>query len=409
MKTNLWYITKYFAPQTASSFGGRGHSLMKELAKLEYNVTVISSDSNNLCEIPSFVGKSHSEKKHGYRLIFLKTLKYTTAKSIKRILSWLHFEWNLFTFKTQDLPKPDVVIVSSLSLLTIFYGFHLKNKFGAKLIFEVRDIWPLTIIEEGGFSKNNPFVFLLGIVERLAYKNSDYIIGTMPNLLDHVESVTKNHPPVACIPMGIDKDIADDSIPLTENYKLTYFDKKYFNFVYAGTVGITNALEPFLNAAKGMQSEKELRFIVIGDGALRQEYMRKYDLPNLIFAPKIPRNMVQSALAQADLLYFSTHNSKVWNFGLSLNKLIDYMRAGKPIIASYSGYPSMVNEANCGEFIPAHDTQAVVKTISKYMQMPKEERLAIGSRGNKWIYENRTYTVLANDYNEIIKNLLHTH
>lgn len=405
MDKSLWYISKYFAPQTASSFGGRGHSLMKEMSKLGYDITVISSDSNNLCELPEFDGQKYEEKQFGYRLIFLKTLKYSVAKSMKRILSWFHFEWNLFAFNYKHLKKPDVVIVSSLSLLTIFYGLFLKKKFACKLIFEVRDIWPLTIVEEGGFSNKNPFVIFLSIVEKIAYRNSDLIIGTMPNLLDHVKTVIKNPPPVGCIPMGLDMDIEEDSLPLPEDYKNTYLNDNYFNIVYAGTIGITNALEPLLDAARLMQSHKDIRFIVIGDGALRQEYMKKYDLPNLLFAPKIPRNMVQEALKKANILYFSTYKSKVWDFGLSLNKLIDYMKSGKPIVASYSGFPSMVNEAQCGEFIPANDTSALIKTILKLKEMPKNEREEIGLRGKVWIYKNRDYSKLAQDYHNLIAQI----
>ena len=69
-----------------------------------------------------------------------------------RILSWIDFEIKLWLMPKNILPKPDIVIVSSLSLFTILNGYCLKKRFGCKLVFEIRDIWPLTIIEEGGFS-----------------------------------------------------------------------------------------------------------------------------------------------------------------------------------------------------------------------------------------------------------------
>lgn len=405
MNKSLWYISKYFPPKTDTSYGGRGHSLMKEMSTLGYEISVISSDSNNLCEIPKFEGDYYTENKFGYKLVLLKTMKYKVAKSSRRILSWIHFEWNLFTFDTKILKKPDIVIVSSLSLLTIFYGLFLRKKFKCKLVFEVRDIWPLTIIEEGGFTKSNPFVFLLSIIERIAYEKSDLIVGTMPNLVEHVKTVTKKHPPVKCIPMGIDIDISDNVIPLPQEFRETYLDSKYFNVVYAGTIGITNALEPFLEAAKELQNFKNIRFILIGDGALKKYFAQNNKLPNLLFAPKIKRNMVQSALEQADLLYFSTYDSKVWKYGLSLNKLIDYMKAGKPIIASYSGYQSMINEAECGEFVSSYDTGELVKTIIKFKSMSQQERSEIGARGKKWLYKNRDYRTLAKNYSDLIASL----
>lgn len=108
----------------------------------------------------------------------------------------------------------------------------------------------------------------------------------------------------------------------------------------------------------------DIHFIVLGDGALKLEYMNRYsNCKNISFMPKIPRLMVQSVLKHADVLYLSTFNSKVWNYGQSLNKIIDYMLAARPIIASYSGYPSMINESGSGYFVPAEDVFAVIDKI----------------------------------------------
>ena len=98
-----------------------------------------------------------------------------------------------------------------------------------------------------------------------------------------------------------------------------------------------------------MMEESNIHFLVVGDGNLRENFQQKYaHLCNLTFAPRVPKEMVQPVLARCDLLYFSVHASKVWKYGQSLNKVIDYMMAGKPIVASYTGYPSMINEAACG-------------------------------------------------------------
>ena len=72
-------------------------------------------------------------------------------------------------------------------------------------------------------------------------------------------------------------------------------------------------------------------------------------MTNISFAPKVKKAQVQSVLRHCDVLYFSVEDSKVWRYGQSLNKLIDYMHARKArLSASYSGYPSMLNEAQCG-------------------------------------------------------------
>ena len=112
--------------------------------------------------------------------------------------------------------------------------------------------------------------------------------------------------------------------------------------------------------------------------------------------------MVQAVLAKCDLLYFSVHVSNVWRFGQSLNKVIDYMLAGKPMVASYTGYPSMINEAGCGTFVPAGDVPALRAEINRYVAMPSQERAIMGAKGREWIVANRSYRQLAQDYSKIL-------
>jgi glycosyltransferase involved in cell wall biosynthesis len=145
--------------------------------------------------------------------------------------------------------------------------------------------------------------------------------------------------------------------------------------------------------------KSNIHFFVVGDGDLREAYREKYlHLDNLTFGPKVTKAMVQPVLAKCDLLYFSVHVSRVWQYGQSLNKVIDYMMAGKPVLASYTGYPSMINEANCGTYVPAGDVPALKEEVMRYAQMDAQERQLIGARGKAWLLENRSYPKLANEY-----------
>ncbi len=121
-------------------------------------------------------------------------------------------------------------------------------------------------------------------------------------------------------------------------------------------------------------------------------------MTNLTFAPRVPKSQVHDFLTHCDLLYLSVHDSEVWDYGLSLNKLIDYMLAAKPIVASYSGYPSMINEAECGTFVPAADAVALRDEIRRFAEMPSDERTTMGERGRTWLLAQRTYRALAENY-----------
>lgn len=399
MERTLWYISKYFAPKTPTSPGGRGWFLMEQLARRGIKPVVITSDSNALIDKPDLQRSVTVEDTEGVSVVWLRTMKYQVAKSARRILSWFHFEFKILALDKRLLPKPDVIIVSSLSLLTVFSGLWLKWKYGCRLVFEVRDIWPLTIVEEGGFKTSNPFIKLLAFVERLGYEKSDAIIGTMPNLAEHVRRVSRSEAPVFCVPMGVSDGHLQDQRELSSDYTEKYLSSERLKVVHAGTVGITNALDVFFQAASRLKSDDRFEFVIVGDGPLKEQFQKEYShLSNIVFAPKVDRHEVQSALAHCDIVYFSVFPSKVWDYGQSLNKVIDYMLSAKPVIASYSGFPSMITEAGCGSFVPAGDVDALVEELRRFARMNASDRDAMGRQGRTWLLENRTYDKLADEF-----------
>jgi glycosyltransferase involved in cell wall biosynthesis len=403
MSSCIWYVSKYVAPPGRGSAGSRGFMLMQEFVKTGHRSVIITSNSNQLADVPDMKSSYQVQKIDGVYIHWVRTLKYEVAKSARRILSWLHFEWRLLLIPKSALPCPDVIVVSSLSLLTILNGLLWRRRYRCRLAFEIRDIWPLTIIEEGGYSKNNIFVRGLEWIEKLGYRSADAIVGTMPNLAEHVANQVGPGRPVHCIPMGIDPRSLTDIQPLPDGYVQAHIPQGKFVVAHVGSIGITNALDTFLNCAQRMSGESGIHFLVVGDGDLKAEYVRRYGyLPNVSFGPKVTKQMVQSVLSRCDLLYFSVHVSEVWRYGQSLNKVIDYMLAGKPVVASYTGFPSMINEAECGTYVPAGDEALLRLEICRYARMPVFEREAIGNRGREWILAERNYATLAANYLRIL-------
>lgn len=397
-KKCIWYISKY-ASTLQYGFGTRHFYLTREFNKLGYRSIIISSNANHLVQIPDFEKIYTKEILDGVETWWIKTIQYKGANSFRRILSWIDFELKLLLMPVKRLPQPDVIICSSLSLFTILNGYLLKKRFKCKLIFEIRDIWPLTIIEEGGFKPWNPLVMFLAWVEKFGYRKADVIVGTMPNLAEHIRNVCGEDLNCRCVPFGYDPALYDVQESLPAGYEETYIPKDKFIIGYAGSIGVTNALETLLKCAERMMGNTAIHFLLLGGGDLLEEYKARVSaLTNITFLPKVKKTQVQQFLRHCHVLYFSVHDSKVWEYGLSLNKLIDYMLAGKPIIASYSGYPSMVNEALCGTFVPAKDVAALIKTIQEYSTMSGEQLAEIGRKGREWLMEHRPYEKIALEY-----------
>lgn len=409
---NIWFISKYASTAKYAKAPSRLFYIAKESKDLGHSVSFITSDSNHFASYPN-VNKTYSfEVEDGIPVCWVKTLKFEKTASIRRVLSWIDFEIKLFFFPKRKFSQPDIVYISSLSIFTIIYGYYLKRRFNSLLIFEIRDIWPLTMTEEGGFSKWHPLVLLIGMIEKFGYKRADLVVGTMPKLDLHVKNIIGSEKLFYCLPLGFNPDnYANESAKMMEDtFEISVPEDKVI-VGYAGSMGITNALEPFIKAIKLMDSYNNIHFVLVGSGDLKNGFVKELEgCNNVTFLDRIPQDKVKDFLNYCDILYLSTQNSKVWKYGQSMNKVVEYMLAGKPIIASYNGYPSMIDEAKCGVFIKDNDPENIKSEIIKIALLTKEELIKIGESGRNWIWQNRQYSQITKSFynfltlKKIIKN-----
>jgi glycosyltransferase involved in cell wall biosynthesis len=241
-------------------------------------------------------------------------------------------------------------------------------------------------------------MLLLSFIEKIGYTHADYIVGTMPNLKEHVESTLKKEATnCLCIPQGINLDFYKKKAEFQTDIEY-YTPENKFIVAYAGTLNRNNPIDILLQVAKELKVESKLFFLILGDGDQKKRLVEEYGyLTNLKFMGRVEKTQVNAFLERVDLC-FDAIDSKIAKFGISRNKWIDYMYAEKPIVCSYSGFKSMLNEADCGSFVPFGDVQELKKEIIRYMNLPNEKIEKIGKNGRKFLVENRTFTKLADEY-----------
>ncbi len=399
----ILYISKYtILPEHGAAT--RQYFISKALSEMPGNEVMLIGSRSTLGSVPSFKGPSRSSNEGRLTRVTLNGPSVNAGFNLKRLYSWIVFEKNLWRFRSYIKSfKPDVIIVSSLSILTFVTGVLLKRLLRVPLVVEVRDIYPLTLIEVGGYSPSHPAVRLLSRVEKFGYRNADLILSTLPNLPMHVETIIGSRFQFKWLPMGVDPSYFETK----ENATVSFKKPGEFWVGYAGTVGVANALNELFEAASILEhSHPQIKFAIIGDGPLREMYRQNFGhLSNLQFFDAVPKKQLQAYLVQMDLLVNTWMDKSIYRFGISPNKWIDYMLSARPLLVAFSGHPCIIDEAGCGVFVKAEDKQSIAKGIIDFYNMPSAQRDAMGAAGKKYLLENLDYKILSNDLYQSLTEL----
>lgn len=322
----ILFLSKYLSTQR-NGMESRLANIIKNFKKNGHCVSAVTSS----------VSLKNYNFKNRYNCLVIDNVNYFIIKdrlkysnhSIARIFSWLGFEYDVFKFNYKLLNfKPEIIYVSSLSLLTILNGIILKKKYKAKLVFEMRDFWPYFLYKSEQYLKYNPLVLILSYIEKIGIKNSDLIISLIPRIKKYLNyRGFKN------------KKTFSSTFPiLVDNFKKQKVKKMRksfaYNICYAGNFGFDNYLDDLLSLIS-LSNQRNNFYHFIGNGSQKKKLIQKYSsLKNVFFYDSVNYKSLHSILIQMDLLILSFgFKNKYPSYGYELNKLNNYLMASKPILA----------------------------------------------------------------------------
>lgn len=385
-KKTIWIINQYSStPETG--LGGRHYYFAKSLAKLGYDVYLVGASFTHLLRKTIVFKENFKIEKieDGFNFVWVNMPSYAEAHSKKRIANWFSFAWKITKLKGL-LPQPNVILYSSPSLVGYLGAEKLAKDLSVPLAFEVRDIWPLTLCELGNYSESHPFIRLLQWIEDRAYKNADHVLSNLKNSYEHMQARGMKLEKFAWVPNGFLKEEVEGADPLRQK-TLDQLPKDKFIVGYAGTLGIANALDSFVKAADQLKDYTNIAFVLVGHGKLKadlQQQVADLNLSNVYFVDSIPKKQVQSLLQLFDVCYIGLTKDPLFRFGVSPNKLFDYLYAGKPILyAIDSGRYTPVTDSQSGIQIEPENVEHIVEGVLKLYNMSSEERANMGSNGHQ--------------------------
>lgn len=400
-------LINHYAGSRVHGMEYRPYYFAREWVRSGHNVTIVAATESHVRTLKPAHDRALTEECiDGIRYVWLKTPRYS-GNGPGRVRNMFSFVVCLMRSWRQIVGanSPNVVIASSTYPLDIYPARRIARTTGARLIFEVHDLWPLSPIELGGMSRRNPFIMLLQHAEDTAYRSADYVVSLLPRTREYMVSRGMTPEKWRWIPNGIDTaDWTASALPLPDEHKNVIAAAKNrgsFLVGYAGGHGVSNGLDTLIDAATGLES-CPIEIVMVGHGPEKARLQARARSAQVHFLPSIPKTGIPALLDSMDALYLGFRDEPLYRFGVCPNKLMDYMMAGKPVIYAINGHDDSVDTARCGVTIPAEDPAALTGAIISLSRLPAEERGEMGARGRQYVLANHQYSVLAGKFLEAI-------
>ena len=300
--------------------------------------------------------------------------------------------------------QADVVIASSPSLLVLVPGLVARAT-GARLVFEVRDLWPESAVTTGVLEARAALTLALQALERLGYAASDAVNALTPGI---AQDIQRRAAPARLwiFPNGVELERYEPSEALTRQaqaLRLRLGWGERFTALYAGAHGLANGLDVLIHAAHRLRRRPEVQLAALGDGPERQA-LRERTLAlglgpsQLQWLEAAPYAQVPAYMSAADaglvLLRAASTFKTVYP-----NKLFEIMAAGRPVICNVPGQASgLVAQAQAGLCLPPEDPAALADAALKLAREPAAARQAMGRRGQALVRRRFDRAQIARDY-----------
>jgi len=402
MPISLW-ILNHYAKSPDMPGGTRHFDLASELVKKGHDVTIFASGFDHGTHKHTKIKpeeKMKVEVYDGVRFVWINTFPYS-GNDWRRVMNMISYSWRVLGCG-RGIPKPDVVIGSSVHPFAALAGWRLARRHKARFIFEVRDLWPQTAVDMGAMKESGLPTKLLYTLEKFMYERAEKIIVLLPYAKEYIISRGISPEKVFWLPNGVNLDRFDQPSPLDPGSEVAKAFERYrhrFKVVYTGAHGPANGLEVMLKAASIIKDKGlEIHFFFIGDGPEKNNLIQKANemyLDNASFLPPISKAQVPSLLAIADLLVHTIKKVDVLRYGMSPNKMYDYLASAKPIVTSIEAKNNPVVESNAGIAVEPENPKALADAIIEIYNMPEERRKELGMNGRRYVEQHHSTKILA--------------
>jgi glycosyltransferase involved in cell wall biosynthesis len=401
----ILYISQYYPPEMGAP-SARVSELSREWAKRGHQVTVLTAFPHHPHgkKLPGDVGVLTRREKDG-AVDVVRTYVFAARNSgfLFRIVSYVSFMLSAMMIGVWRVGRPDVVIATSPQLFTGVAGWWISRVLGAPFVFEVRDLWPESIVTVGAMQESRA----IGVLKRLAaflYRAADRIVTVGPGYRRRILSgygIAEDR--IDVVTNGVDLELYQFREKDRKEYRQKLGVHEETVVLYLGTHGMAHGLEVVLQAAKRL-SGQAIRFVFVGDGAEKpalEKMAADWGLSQVTFVPPQEKSAVVGYYAACDVALVPLRKVDLFTDVLP-SKIFEIMGMQRAMIVSVDGDARQeVERARAGLFVEPENVEELAGAITR-LSANESLRQELGRSGRSYVESHYPRSVLARRYAEIL-------
>jgi glycosyltransferase involved in cell wall biosynthesis len=371
----ILFLSDNFPPETNAP-ATRTYEHAVEWVRAGHEVTVITT-APNFPEGRLFAGYRNAwrtaEIVDAIQVIRVKT--YITANEgfLRRSLDYVSF-MVMGGLAALFHPRPDVIVTTSPQFFCAMAGWGITRLRRLPWIFELRDLWPASIVAVGAMRKSRVIRWLEWI-ELQMYRDADAVVSVTHAFKADLVRRGIDPAKIQVILNGVDLS-RYRPIPKDEALLDQLDLRGKFVVGYLGTHGMAHALDKVADTATLLRDHPGIVFLFAGAGAKRaelEETVRARKLTNVRLIPPQPKAMMPRLWSIHDLALIPLRNQELFTTVIP-SKIFEAMAMGTPVLLSVPEGEAtrLVRATACGFPVPPEDSQAMADTIVRLKDNPDE-------------------------------------
>lgn len=279
--------------------------------------------------------------------------------------------------------RPDLVYVYHPPATIGLAALAAKVLYRVPIVYDIQDLWPDSVATSGMMG-NRGLLQMLHRWCQLIYRKSDRIVVLSPGF-----KATLVERGVEAEKIEVIYNWCDErALGAGDGPSLVLGAPGEFTVLFAGTMGVAQALDTVLDAARiCMNKVPRARFVLIGGGIDRERLERsaaEMKLSNLRFLPRMPGSEIGRYLSAADVLLVHLRQDPLYRITIP-SKTQAYMVAGKPILMAVEGDAAALIQRSCSGLTCApNSADSLAEAVAKLASFTAEQLDEMGREGREF-------------------------